>query len=174
MADLRGNNANKKKADDAIQVLSYHVSCKSDKVEKYASGANLAGIVVYGKKNDKGQYKQDWEWNGVHCKPGYIIIKETKNIEEYKSSVGIVHGKVFQSVFKQDPDQTVVSGGFARKDNIWKFKSWTCNAANNGFTDGKKEMGDDEKEAITAAIKNWIDTGEQNLKLDEPLYIHPN
>ena len=175
MAAKKGNNANNKPGKDALKVVSYHVSCRSDQVEKYVSGEDLAGVVLYAKgKDGKGKPKQDWYWNGVHCKSGYIIVKKTKNIQKYESNAGIVHGKVFQSVFKEDPDNTVVSGGFARMDNVWKYNSWTCNAANNQFTDGKKEMGDTEKQAVSAAIQNWIGTRKQNWKLDEPLYIHPN
>ena len=119
MAALKGNNANHQKADDAIEVTCFHVSCQSDKIDNYDKGENLVGVVLYQKDG-----KNDWYWNKVHCKSGYIIIKKSENIKDEPKGGSMVHGQVFQSVFKEFPNNTVVCGGFARVDDKWKYNSF--------------------------------------------------
>merc|ERR1719410_1233446 len=103
--DTKGNKINTYKKDaNSIAINSYHVSCQSDKPVK---GTNAAGIVLYQKDG-----KTDWYCNGVHCQTGYIIIKNTPKIEKVDISddkhPGMVHGKVYKSVFGTPPDKNVI------------------------------------------------------------------
>ena len=59
--------------NNRIKVTTLHVSCNSDPVKNYDKGEDLAGIVLYSKDG-----KNDWYWNGIHCKTGYIIIKKNR------------------------------------------------------------------------------------------------
>jgi len=170
IAIRKGNNANHQKLrQDDIEVTCLHVSCKSDKIDDYDKGDDLAGVILYQKDG-----KNDFFWNNVHIKSGYIIIKKSKNLKAFSNGNSMIHGKVFQFMFNEFPNNGVVAGGFARKDNKWKYNSFMCNAINNGYTDCAKPMYNEEKECIEKTIKNWIQTKKQNYKLEKPLYIHKN
>merc|ERR1712129_564796 len=157
-------------AKESIPITCYHVSCKSDRPTYFKGGSDLAGVVLYQKGG-----KNDWYHNGVHCKTGYIIIKRTKNIAHIKTKDGsAVHGKLFKSVFGEDPSNDVIRGGFARVKNEWKFNSWSCNAQNNKWTDDKKAMKQLESQHVLKAVKAWIEHGKQNRRLKSTLYINPN
>jgi len=160
-------------ASDSIVVNSFHVSCRSDKPKSYSSlipGVNLAGIVLYS-KNGKSQ----WTCNGIKCRAGYIILKKSKNVDHIVTNDGsAIHGKVYKSVFGSDPDLSIVRSGFARVNGTWKYNSWSCNAADNGYTDGKKQMNSIEKAAVKTAIQKWITNGTQNTYPSSTIYINPN
>mmetsp|Transcript_59488 Transcript_59488/g.53565 ORF Transcript_59488/g.53565 Transcript_59488/m.53565 type:complete len:168 (-) Transcript_59488:173-676(-) len=166
-----GNNASyHATADNAIAISSFHVSCKSDKPKSYWSGDNLAGVVLYSKNG-----KTEWTCNGIKCRAGYIILKTSKNVSHITVYDGsAVHGKVYKSVFGSDPDSSIVRGGFARVNGVWKYNSWSCNAAGNGYTDGKKQMNSIEENAIKTAIQKWISNGTQNTYPSSTIYINPN
>eukprot|EP01084_Bolivina_argentea_P320624 556330_1 len=131
---------------------SYHVSCQSDKI----TGENMAGVVLYSYDD-----KQDWRLNNVHCKSGYIILKLSKNIEQYKCS-GQVHGACYKSVFGKDIDKKVVGGGFAFFNGKWKFRSYSLNIATI-YHNSEKGMHKMEEQCVMAAIENWK-KGIQNTK----------
>ena len=171
-----GNNDTAAFLKEIIPVSSLTIHPASDEVKDYDKGENLAGIVLYAKDG-----KTDWEWNGVHCKTGDIIIKKTdEKFMSLKAGKGIVHGRVFKSVFDECPFGNVVASGFGRvdrgKDDNWKYKSYSCNAEDNGYTDGEGEMGEIEKENVKNAVKNWINHGETCYKLDQGhiFYIYPS
>eukprot|EP01084_Bolivina_argentea_P057692 105397_1 len=139
--------------DATIKISSFHVSCKSDKID----GQNMAGVVLYAYNN-----KTDWNLNGVHCKSGYIILKSSDKIKHIDSKQGQVHGKCYKSVFKQDINKKAVGGGFAFVGKEWKFNSYSFNVASN-YHDDKKAMHPLEQQCILAAIENWR-KGIQNTK----------
>eukprot|EP01084_Bolivina_argentea_P057690 105393_1 len=130
---------------DAIKITSFHVSCKSDKI----NGQDMAGVVLYSYDN-----KTDWRLNNVHCKSGYIIVKSFDNIKHIKSNQGQVHGKCYKFVFGQDIDDKVVGAGFAFFKGKWKFNSYTFNVATK-YHDNKKSMHEMEQKCILAALGNW-------------------
>ena len=154
-----------------IKVTSMHVSCKSDTFSYYSCGPNLAGIVLY---ND-GYGRTDWYCNGIHCKSGYIILKNSdKSSFKGISGEGQVHGAVYKSVFEQNIPSKMVGGCFARYKNEWKYNGNTFNARNNGYTDGSHSMHSLEIDAVKTAVQNYIYYGKQNTQLPRPLYIEEN
>ena len=46
--------------------------------------------------------------------------------------------------------------------------------ADNGWTDGKKQMNSIEENAIKKAIQKWISDGTQNTYPSSTIYINPN
>ena len=99
--------------------------------------------------------KTDWYCNNVHCKTGYIILKRTstqrinnehkiyKNnsdeFEDIKCNIGIVHGKIYMSVFKESPSKnSIVGSGFARVNGIWKYNSFTFNSMDDEYHTNNK------------------------------------
>eukprot|EP00483_Globobulimina_turgida_P000144 UN00144 len=115
------------------KVTSYHVSCKSDKIKSWKGYEDLSGIVLYLKDG-----KTDWRCNDVHCKIGYIIIKKTSNLAYESSKWGIVHGKVYKSVFEREPSNVVASGfSYDANTKTWKWRSGVFNR-----NDIKAEFGD--------------------------------
>ena len=149
-----------------IPVSSYHVSCRSYKPKTFISNENLGGIVLYSYDD-----KFDWKVNKVHCKTGYIIIKRIDDIKHLKSKHGMVHGNVYKSVFGVELDKKVVGSGFAFKDGKWKFNSFTFNAKKDTFHTNEKAMNNIEEKYVSAAIKNWIEKNQQNIKVEENLEI---
>eukprot|EP01084_Bolivina_argentea_P057691 105395_1 len=130
---------------DAIKISSFHVSCKSDKI----NGQDMVGVILY-----SYDHKMDWRLNNVHCKSGYIIVKSFDNIKHIKSNQGQVHGKCYKFVFGQDIDDKVVGAGFAFFKGKWKFNSYTFNVATK-YHDNKKSMHEMEQKCILAALGNW-------------------
>eukprot|EP01084_Bolivina_argentea_P011507 21508_1 len=168
---MGGNNISEEQtSSDSIAVKSYHVSCESDRPKQLYSGSNIAGIVLYAKGG-----KTDWYCNGIHCKAGYIIMRYSNKVDRLETTDGsAIHGKVYKSIFGVSPGNNIFRSGFARVSGDWKYNSWSCNGASNGWTDGKKQMNATEQKAVKQAIQSWISNGEQNTYTDKTLYINPN
>ncbi|MEM7174246.1 MAG: hypothetical protein AAF380_03275, partial [Bacteroidota bacterium] len=148
---------------------TYHVSCKSYMPEKWEGKEDIGGIVLY---SYDGKY--DWYLNGIHCKSGYIVLKKSADIDHLYSEEGVIHGKVYKSLFNEELDtKKVLGGGFAYYKGVWKFNSWTLNSPSNDdmYHDKYKCMNKDEEEIIKAALKKWIATGTQNYKVKEKVLL---
>ena len=145
-----------------IPIKSFHLSCQSYKPKRFYGAERLAGIVLYSQDN-----KLDWRLNRIHCKTGYIIIRKSNDIAGIRSNFpSQIHGKVYKSVFHEDPDASVIGSGFSYSPDKqqWVFNSLSFNAARDGFHDDRKGMGDIEKDWVMDAIKNWFYTGKQNTE----------
>eukprot|EP01084_Bolivina_argentea_P065592 119543_1 len=158
-----------------VIIKSYHISCASGKAcgkwncpEK---DCRLAGVVLYMKD---GQTK--WKCGGRSCRTGYIIVKQTSKIpDSAKSTVGAIHGKVYKSVFNEEPEN-IVGSGFSRSKGVWKFGSQSFNGGSTNKGKDKYHnsgyfMNEVESKWVEKAIKNWWDTGNQNTKVTESIVI---
>lgn len=120
----------------------------------------MVGMVLY-------MYDGSTEWSlgGVRCKTGYIVIKKTKDIAHIDSKHGIVHGKLYKSVFRVDFDPNrVVASGFSKCNGQWKFNSASMHMdVNPVFQDNARTMSDKEKTLVMRAVGQWFETGNQNL-----------
>ncbi len=151
---------------------TFHVSCRSYRPKVLFDKEQLGGVVLYSYKG-----KFDWYLSGIHCKAGYIILKKSKDVDHIKAEgdrAGIIHGKVYKSVFGIDIDHHVVGGGFAyTKKNgkwVWKFKSFSlCTLVHKAsrYYSNDEEMSIHEKIAVMATIEKWVKTGQQNNNIGE-------
>lgn len=173
---LNEKEAQKKGLTKVITLKKFHVSCQSERPEKWNGDKDLGGIVLYQYKG-----KTDWYCNGVHCKSGYLIIREMEKIKNVSSSEGMIHGRVYKSVFKEEFDaKKIQGGGFSyrpHRNPKWKFVSSTLNDPSgqcDKYHDGKREMTKYEEKAVVSTIKNWIETGEQNYEVNYGISFYKN
>eukprot|EP01084_Bolivina_argentea_P257923 434631_1 len=143
---------NKNDMNDYFNISSFHVSCRSDKLN---FDKNMIGIVLY-------QYKKctDWYLNGVHCKTGYILIKNSDKIQDIKTKQGTMHSKCYKFLFNQDPDNDVIGAGFAIFNGKIKYNSYTFNCDGgqgliSKYHDHQKSMHLIEQKCVEFALKNW-------------------
>ena len=173
-------NASKMNIKDMyIPIESYHVSCKSYRPKTLNDAEeNLGGLVLYAKDG-----KTDWYSNGVHCKTGYIILKKTSKekvkgeweiynekdeLEHIECSVGMVHGKIYKSIFNELPTTANVTGsGFARVNGKWKYNSISFNSKDDKYHTDHKTMKELEAKWVQKAMENWILYGKQNTYIKE-------
>jgi hypothetical protein len=128
-----------------IKIETVHISCSSD---SYDPSKDMVGLIVYS-FNDQPIF----QLNGHRCKTGYILIKETANIDHVQSKQGMVHGKLFKWFFGIEPDQRFVGGGFAFQNNKLKFNSGVFNARNDDYHDVTKSMHQHEIHLIIYAME---------------------
>ncbi|CAF1095028.1 unnamed protein product [Didymodactylos carnosus] len=128
-----------------IKIESVHLSCLSD---IYQSDKDIVGMIVY---SYNGQ--SDFRLNGKHCTTGYILIKETKNIQHTHSNQGQVHGKLFKWFFDEEADEKFVGGGFALRQGKLIFHSGVFNARiKDEYHDGDVSMHQCEKYLIRYVV----------------------
>ena len=172
--NVSADDDEKKIEDTYFKIKSYHVSCQSYRPKSYDCTENLGGIVLYAVDGET-----DWKKNGVHCKTGYIILKQTgKNGEIYdnygkeeniNSDVGMIHGGIYESVFAESPKKSnVIGSGFSRCNGEWKYRSYSFNQSNDDYHDTyNKEMKKIESKWVAKAVKNWINNGQQTTIVNE-------
>eukprot|EP01084_Bolivina_argentea_P111344 198696_1 len=157
-------------------VPSYHVSCASGKAcgnwNCPDADCRLGGVVIYMKD---GQTR--WKCNGRSCRIGYIIVKQTSKIpDSVTSNHGQVHGRIYKSVFNEEPD-CIVGSGFSRSKGEWRWGSgsFNCGGTNKGnskqYHSNGAYMNDIESKWIEKSVRNWWDSGNQNTKVDESIVI---
>ena len=98
---------------------TFHLSCKSSEVGDWAK--DIGGIIIY----------TDGFVNGIKFRGGYVIIKTLESLKHIHSSEGIIHGKLFKSLFGKEPSQLpeIICDGFGRKaGEKWKFVSTALNS----------------------------------------------
>ena len=124
---------------------------------------NYGGIVLYAYNG-----KSEWYLNGIHCKSGYIIIKQTNIDNELpKSSLGQIHGSIYKSLFGCGCDKNVVASGFAYINGKWRFKSASFNLNFNNY-----EMTTCEIKLLKTAIHNWRKYGIRNTTFNQDIFIN--
>ena len=151
-----------------IELKSWHMSCKSDKIDTSTSNDYL-GIVLYSNKN-----KTDWYCNGIHCKTGYMFIKVSKSFLD--DTTHTRHAQLYKLLFNQWPDENVIGAGFAIQSGEIKFKSYTFNCDKTSKNQWKNDCQwhdstpichEIEQKWIKIALKNWKN-GKQNTPIQEP------
>ena len=148
------------RSSKTIRISSLHISCKSDRV---VPGKNYAGAVFWGTV-DGGD---DWRVNNIHCRSGYIIIKESGSIQGIDCNEGQVHGKLFKYLFGCAPSASnpkLIGSGFSRLNNQWRWNSYTFNVGTEWHNDDKR-VSDLEEKWTTLALNNWMSTGSQNFPI---------
>ncbi len=143
------------------KVKSFHVSCRSDRPALWEGDKHLGGIILYSYNG-----KTDWYCGGVHCKSGYIVVREVEEIRSVCSEKGKSDGKVYRSLFGEDYDPSKVVGeGFSfdpKRDPKWKFNSGSFNAPGGSkYHDRDKGMGERSERALKETLNHWITTGKQ-------------
>merc|ERR1711964_367092 len=123
----------------------------------------MLGMVLYACNGSATNRRQEWQLNGITCKPGYIYIQHAAVINRCPGNT--MHQKLYYHLFGREfDDDNVVSAGFAFQGGGLKFNSWTNNANNTDYHDGLKEMSDDEITCLEHAWGNWK-RGFQNTDL---------
>lgn len=132
------------------QISCFHMSCQSDEIKK---DSNMLGLVLYLYDN-----KQDWYLNNIHCKSGYVVIKNASDIEATKingDGRNTYHHKLFKRIFKREIDTSkVVGGGFAIQNGQLKYNSTTFNVGTK-YHDDNRAMSNEEMICIYSCILNW-------------------
>ncbi|TNV78511.1 hypothetical protein FGO68_gene10130 [Halteria grandinella] len=72
---------------------TFHLSCKSSDVRDWTK--DIGGIIIY----------TDGLVNGIKFRGGYVIIQTLESLKHIQSSEGIIHGKLFKSLFGKEPSQ---------------------------------------------------------------------
>eukprot|EP01084_Bolivina_argentea_P147960 258798_1 len=163
--------------ENAINLIHYHVSCKSDIIPKQlTSNTNMIGIILY-----KYDGKTDWFLNNVHCKTGYVIIKNAKSLDKIDTIRGTMHSKLYKLIFNEDLDdektlqKEIIGAGFAIQNGILKFNSYTFNAnGKDDYHNGKKVMHVYEAIGIHSILQKWQQTNVQTWsvwKLNHATYF---
>lgn len=121
---------------------SMRLSCKSD---KFDGTKDMVGMALWSYKG-----KDDWNINGIHCKSGYVYLRTTESIEHISSNAGIVHGKLYKSLFHCDPEG-IIATGFAFQNGEWKFSSATFNVGTE-YHDGDRKASSEERSMILKLV----------------------
>jgi hypothetical protein len=146
-----------------IKIETIHISCSSD---LYHPSKDMAGLIVYSYDD-----QLNFHLNGHHCQTGYILIKETANIDHVKSNQGLVHGKLFKWFFGIEPDQRFIGGGFAFQNGKLKFNSMTFNARNDDYHDTTKAMHQHEIDLIRYAFEQLYKNHSWKRCQTIPVYV---
>merc|ERR1712025_1255507 len=98
--------------EEDIHVPTFHVSCKSDRVDE-TGDQNYIGFILYKYNN-----QTKWELNGVRCRSGYIYITNSANLKDIPFRT--THAKAFAKLFNLEDAESldkhidrVVASGFA-------------------------------------------------------------
>jgi len=141
--------------NESINVSSFHVSCQSDQLKNIDGNSNMYGAVLYMYDN-----QHDWYLNGIHCKSGYIIIKNTESLKDAN------HGGLYKHFFNETL-RKIVGGGFAIYKGTLKFNSSNFNSCkDDGWHNEERAMSQYEKVAIQYALSNWM-KGIQNTSIKD-------
>ena len=117
-----------------IVMKSLRISCRSD---KYIPATNYVGIILYAFKKE-GIWTSDWVLNGKHCKTGYILIKQERNLHKImqESAAGITrHMALFKWFFNELPNENTLGAGFSiqKKDSPKSGKKLDISKEIDGF-----------------------------------------
>ena len=138
-----------------IYVTTVHLSCSSDVYQ--GIDHRYAGFILYGYNGET-----DWKLNGVHCKTGYIVIRDTDSyaVKQYiGKAAGQVHGAVYMSVFGEDVSDKVVGEGFAWQYGEFKSNSITFNEGTERYHDKEKQMSDEGEKCVHEVLQKWALAG---------------
>ena len=143
--------------DTNITVSTAHLSCSSD-VYRGDNDHKYAGFILYAYDG-----KTDWRLNGIHCKTGYIVIRNTDNggpVDRYRqgSSGGQIHRAVYKSVFGIDWDNKVVGEGFAWIDGEFAVNSFTSDTSRDNTSEWMTEEG---RKCVKEMLLKWKSAGQE-------------
>lgn len=158
---------------DAIRVISgdkpsypditfktIRLSCESHVFR--AKESRYAGFILYAWTDDEGGVRDEWWLNGKHCKSAYLVIQDTESpdVKRYVGRApGQVHGAVYWNVFGEGADvKRAVGEGFAFVDGKCKWNSYTFNANDDAYHDGKRGISDLAKKCLNKIINDWRQT----------------
>ena len=122
-----------------------HVSCRSD---LHDGKQRLVGMVLWSYDG-----KREWTLNGVEVKSGYIYVKRYADIQHIDSDQGMVHGKLYKSLFGEDPQGDLLATGFAFHDDKWQWFSRTFNIRSKEWQDDDPLASELEQRLILTAYK---------------------
>eukprot|EP00955_Chlamydomonas_euryale_P106506 365707-Chlamydomonas_euryale.AAC.38 len=135
---------------------SIHVSSSSD---RYDSGRNFAGIVVYNRNSSFTWCSMDGCDRGRTSRAFYFVIGDT-------SGWSAVHGQLYQKFFGLvDERGGTCCGGFAIMNGISKYNSGSfnitsCNVGSYQWhTDGQSCLSPSETLLVQQAIQAWKELG---------------
>ena len=84
--------------NEMVIVYAYHLSCKSDFPDTWKN-SNLAGLIIY---NDI----DETEYHDI-IQPGFIYIRKIENLNKGipidLEQEGMIHGKLFYQLFREQP-----------------------------------------------------------------------
>ena len=150
--------------DEPHAELAQYTICKdSDRPKNFISPEkDYGGLVLY-------QYDGETEWklNGIDCKIGLILIKDSANLPE--SSVGQIHGGIYKHFFNESVNEKIVASGFAYYNKKWVFKSRAFNLKTNP---NEHIMRDSEIEWLKKALQNWCDDGVEITNVSPSLNVY--
>jgi len=156
--------------DPDIPVTTLHLSCSSD---VYQQGHDYAGFVLYSHDG-----MTDWRLNGIHCKTGYIVVRDTNScsvahIILFGNSQGQVHGAVYKSVFGEEVSDDTIGEGFAVRGGKFQWNSGVFNARNTVYHDGRRIASDQAKHSVAKVLAQWMDAGtrQQSLPYERTFYL---
>ena len=157
-----------KSGNELIKISKYYISIQSDKF----NGDNMVGIIIY-------QYDGKTEWvinNRIYRAP-FIYLCNSHKLKQIKSEpLDTWHERCYKKLFGINPDyRKIVGGGFAFKDNEWKFHSGTFSAPDknkqrnikiakyyqmeefkDNWHNANREMTEIEQKYLKLAIDFWI------------------
>lgn len=110
----------------SFNIETLHLSCSS---HEYVPGKRYAGFIIYGVDDDR--QSSPYIIGGQRVRPGYVVICDTSHpqVQRAKSGEGVVHDKVFASVFDgaSVKDCKVVGEGFSITNGEFVPNSATFN-----------------------------------------------
>ena len=145
-----------------LEVNTFHLSCSSS---VYEEGKSYVVFVLY-------EYlgRNDWMLNKVHCKTGYVVLIESKIIDQ-ESKISTIqeseaHIKAFYQLFNCPIPKSMVGEGSAYIDGAKLVDMCTFNVAENGYSENyMSTITEVTKKYLGVIIKNWKEAGEKYKSL---------
>eukprot|EP00117_Sycon_ciliatum_P008777 scpid91832/ scgid11335/ len=144
---------------EKVNVNTVHISCRSD---GFTGKDDLVGMVLWSYDG-----KTDWRLNGIHPRSGYIYVRKSSDIDHVVSSHGQVHGKLYKSLFDEEPSNKVHAAGFAFFKGQWKWASAVFNNSKSDWQDSDRLAHPLEQRMIERAYTKWAASGCQNYRVEE-------
>ena len=120
----------------------------------------------------------DWILNRVHCKSGYIVVRDTNSckvahIIHFGNSQGQVHGAVYKSVFEEDVSNNTIGEGFAVQGGKFKWNSGVFNSKDTAYHDGRRVASEHAERYVSKVLSQWMDAGtrQQSLPYQRNFYL---
>jgi hypothetical protein len=149
----------------SVKLNATYVSSRSDRIDP---SKEYGGIVLYGKGT-----KTEWEDSGLNIKSGYIYLTESNSAtRNFPSNLGKIHGSTYRSLTRgSHRPHDITAGGFSvQANNRWEFNSGAMNL-HGQFVDGHRKMNKYEQTWVEEAVKQWMQTGEQNYCLPKAYHV---
>ncbi|CAB4025961.1 Hypothetical predicted protein [Paramuricea clavata] len=136
---------------EKVVVKTMRLSCQSD---TYQKGHRYGGVVIYLYNG-----KSDWRTaNNTHALSGYIIIQDTdsKNVKQWRSEPGQVHGAVYRNAFGESVNNAKVVGeGFAFREKFEMVSGVFNNPSGSEFHDSRKRMNEASVHCLRKIVTDY-------------------